>query len=92
MHQDISLIFECFSLSQTSLVFKFNVVLIEFFSSLFIYLLPVDILCIMKFTQYLYVFFIRTSKILMRLNDAFCEGLQSQNVITFYFPWNIGTC
>ena len=41
--------------------------------------------------QYLYAFFIRTSKILMRLHIVFCKGLQPQNVI-FYFLRNISTC
>ena len=48
----------CFSFSQASLVFKFNLTLI------------------LNFIQYLYAFFIRTSKIFMSLNIVFCEGLQ----------------
>ena len=48
-------------------------------------LIPFDILCILKFLLYLYVFFIRTSKIFMSFNVVFCEGLRPQNVIIFIF-------
>ena len=54
-------------------------ILNNFRHNLFIFL-PFDILCILKFIQYLYAFFIRTSIILMRLNDVFCKGLQPENV------------
>ena len=47
--------------------------------------LPFDILCILKFMQYLYTFFIGTSKTLMRLNVGFYEGLQPQDVIFLFF-------
>ena len=61
LHQDIELIIVCFSFSQTSLVFKFNLMLIEQFLLQFIYL-SVFWYCILKFIQYLYAFFIRASK------------------------------
>ena len=50
-----------------------------------IFLLPLNIMCILKFIQYLYNFFIRTNNILMRFNVVFCEGLQPQNVIIILF-------
>ena len=61
LHQDIELIIVCFSFTQTSLVFKFNLMLIEQFLPQFIYL-SIFWYCILKFIQYLYAFFIRASK------------------------------
>ena len=61
LHQHIELIIVCFSFSQTSLVSKFNLMLIEQFLPQFIYL-SIFWYCILKFIQYLYAFFIRASK------------------------------
>ena len=83
LHQDIYLIIVCFSFSQTSLVFKFNLIFIKWFLSRFIYL-PTFWYCILKFIQYLYTFFIRASKTFMRLNVVFCEGLLPQNDIFLF--------
>ena len=59
----------------------------------FPFYLSIDIQCILKLIQYLYDFFIRTSKILMRFNVVFCEDLQPQNVMGFFdFTWSIRTC
>ena len=71
-------------LSQTSLVFKFNLMLIEQFLPQFIYL-SIFWYCILKFIQYLYAFFIRASKFSWASMLFFCEGLQLQNVIIFLF-------
>ena len=84
LHQDIELIIVCFSFSQTSLVFKFNLMLIEQFSPQFIYL-SIFWYCILNFIQYLYAFFIRASKFSWASMLFFCEGLQLQNVIIFLF-------
>ena len=84
LHQDIELIIVCFSFSQTSLVFKFNLMLIELFLPQFIYL-SIFWYCILKFIQYLYAFFIRASKFSWASMLFFCEGLQLQNVIIFLF-------
>ena len=84
LYQDIKLIIVCFSLSQTSLVFQFNPMLIEqslpqsICLSIFWY-------CIFKFFQYLYAFFIATSKFSWASILLFCEGLQLQNVIISLF-------
>ena len=90
LHQDIELIIVCFSFSQTSLVFKFNLMLIEQFLPQFIYL-SIFWYCILKFIHYLYAFFIRASKIFMRLNVVFCESLQPHNVI-FLVAMMLSTC
>ena len=82
LHQDIELFILCFSFSQTSLVFKFNLMLIEQFLPQFIYL-SIFWYCILKFIQYLYAFFIRASKFSWASMLFFCEGLQLENV---YFP------
>ena len=84
LHQDIELIIVCFSFSQTNLVFKFNLMLIEQFLPQFIYL-SIFWYCILKFIQYLYAFFIRASKFSWASMLFFCEGLQLQNVIIFLF-------
>ena len=84
LHQDIELIIVCFSFSQTSLVFKFNLMLIEQFLPQFIYL-SIFWYCILKFIHYLYAFFIRASKFSWASMLFFCEGLQLQNVIIFLF-------
>ena len=73
-----------FSFTQTSLVFKFNLMLIEQFLPQFIYL-SIFWYCILKFIQYLYAFFIRASKFSWASMLFFCEGLQLQNVIIFLF-------
>ena len=88
LHQDIELIIVCFFFSQTSLVFKFNLIFIKWFLSRFIHL-PTFWYCILKFIQYLYTFFIRASKFSWASILLFCEGLQLQNVIIFL--WNIST-
>ena len=85
LHQDIELIIVCFSFSQTSLVFKFNLMLIEqFFATIY---LPFNLLI-----WYLEVhpvplrFFHKSQEIFMSLNVVFlCESLQLQNVIIFLF-------
>ena len=80
------------SLSQTSLVFKFNLLLIEWFLPQFIYL-STFWYCILKFIPYLYALFIRASKFSWASMLLFCEGLQLQVVnMFFYFRWNISTC
>ena len=84
LHQDIELIIVCFSFSQTSLVFKFNLMLIEQFLPQFIYL-SIFWYCILKFIHYLYAFFIRASKFSWASMIFFFEGLQLQNVIIFLF-------
>ena len=84
LHQDIELIIVCFSFSQTSLVFKFNLMLIEQFLPQFIYL-SIFWYCILKFIHYLYAFFIRASKFSWASMFFFFEGLQLQNVIIFLF-------
>ena len=84
LHQGIELIIVCFSFSQTSLVSKFNLMLIEQFLPQFIYL-SIFWYCILKFIQYLYAFFIRASKFSWASMLLFCEGLQLQNVIIFLF-------
>ena len=61
LHQDIELIIVCFSFSQTSLVFKFNLMLIEWFLPQFIYL-STFWYCVLKFIPYLYALFIRARK------------------------------
>ena len=86
LHQDIGLIVVCFSFSQTSLVFKFNLMLIEQFLPQFIYFSQF-------YLPFFYAFFIRASKSSWASMFFFCEGgLQLQNVIIFYFPWNISAC
>ena len=90
LHQNIELIIACFSFSQTNLVFKFNLMLIEQFLPQFIYL-SIFWYCILKFIQYLYAFLIRTSKFSWASMLFFCEGLQPQNVIIFLFSMN-STC
>ena len=74
--QDIELIIVCFSVSQISVVFKFNLMLIEQFLPQFIYL-SVLWYCILKFMQYLWASML-----------FLCEDLQLRNVIIFLF-WNI---
>ena len=64
--------------------FKFNLMLIEQFLPQFIYL-SIFWYCILKFIQYLYAFFIRASKFSWASMLFFCEGLQLQNVIIFFF-------
>ena len=84
LHQDIELIIVCFSFSQTSLVFKFNPMLIEQFLPQFIYF-SIFWYCILKFIQCLYAFFIRASKFSWASIFFFvCGGLQLQNVIIFH--------
>ena len=71
-------------LSQTSLVFKFNLLLIEWFLPQFIYL-SAFWYCISKFIPYLYALFIRASKFSWASMLFFCEGLQLQIVMFFLF-------
>ena len=88
LHQDIELIIVCFSFSQTNLVFKFNLMLIEQFLPQFIYL-SIFWYCILKFIQYLYAFFIRASKFSWAsMLFFFCYKM----LFYFHFPWNISTC
>ena len=85
LHQDIELIIVCFSFSQTSLVFKFNLMLIEQFLPRFIHL-SIFWYWVLKFIQYFYAFFKRASKFSSASMLFFCEGgLQLQNVIIFLF-------
>ena len=73
---DILLVVIGFFFSQTNLIFKSNPVFVDilgsFCHSLFIFF-PFDfyLYLILKFIQCLYVFFIKTSKVLMRLNVLF---------------------
>ena len=91
LHQDIELIIVCFSFSQTSLVFKFNLMLIEQFLTQFIYL-SVFLCCILKFIQYLYAFFIRDSKFSWAPMLFFVKVYSYKMLLHLYFPWNISTC
>ena len=83
LHQDIELIIVCFSFTQTSLVFKFNLMLTEQFLPQFIYL-SIFWYCILKFIQYLGSFFIRASKFSRASMLFFWEGLQLQNIIFLF--------
>ena len=78
LHQGIELIIVCFSFSQTSLVSKFNLMLIEHFLPQFIYF-SIFWYSILKFVQYLYDFFISACKFSWAAMLFFCEGLQLQN-------------
>ena len=92
LHQDIELIIVCFSFSQTSLVFEFKLMLIEWFLPQFIYLSSFWY-CFLKFIPYLYALFIRAGKFSWTSMLLLCEGLQPQVVnMFFYFRWNISTC
>ena len=93
LHQDIWLIIVCFSFSQTSLVFKFILMLIQWFLPQFIYL-STFWYCVLKFSPYLYALFIRASKFSWAsILFFFCDGLQLQIVnMFFYFPWNVSAC
>ena len=92
LRRDIWLIIVHFSFSHTSLVFEFNIVFVDriIFATIYFpfYLL---IFCILKFIKYLYAFFTRSSKILMKLNVAFWSFTFTKHYF-FYFPWNICTC
>ena len=91
LHQGIELIIVCFSFSQTSLVSKFNLMLIEQFLPQFIYL-SIFWYCILKFIQYLYAFFIRASKFSWAWMLFFVKVYGYKMLFYFYFPWNISTC
>ena len=67
-NQNISLINEFFFLSQTNLVFNFNLVLIEWFSPQFISLFTFWYVVYLGVLSSASTFFIRICKILMRLN------------------------
>ena len=86
LHQELIIVY--YSFSQTSLVFKLSLKLIEQFLPQLVYL-SIFRCCILKFIQYLYTFFIRASKFSWASILLFCEGLQLQNVIIFL--WNIST-
>ena len=79
-----------FFFSQTNLVFRFHLVLIGtwiIFATVYLsftFWLSFDILWIAKFTQCLYTFFTRASKILTRLNVLFFESFQPQNDLTMF--------
>ena len=83
-----------FFFSQTNLLLKYNLMLIRTFSStIYLPLFYFDILCILKFVQYFYALFIRTSKVLMRLNILFLEVYScNMFLLCSYFLWNISTC
>ena len=81
--QDISLIIVCFFFTQINLVLKLNLVLIRSFSPKFICIFTFDIMCVFEFIQSLHVFFIKTSKILMRLKVVFAD-LQPQNILIIF--------
>ena len=53
---------------------------------------PLDILCILEFTQCLYAFFIRTSKVLMTLNVFLKVYSRKTFLLCSYFVLNIRTC
>ena len=84
LHQDIELIIVCFSFSQTSLVFKFNPMLIEQFLPQFIYF-SIFWYCILKFFQYLHTFLKTASNFSWASMLCFCESSQLQNVMIFLF-------
>ena len=94
LYQDVLLIIAFFVLSPVSLDFKFNLVLIEQFLPQFIYLF------IFWYSVYLGVhpvplrFFIKTRKILMRLNVFSTPKVWSRKMFLLcsYFLWNIRTC
>ena len=69
--------------NQKNLVFKFNLVLIEKFSPQFIYLFTFQYSAYLEVIQCFYAFFIRTSKISMRLL-VFFEALQPQTVLIMF--------
>ena len=78
---DISLVFIRFFFSQTNLVFKSNPLFINLLIFTFI-------LRILKFIQCLYVFFIKTSKVLIRFNVLFVRFSSSKCCyVMSYFPW-----
>ena len=51
-----------------------------------------DILCILKFMQYLYIFCRRTVKFWWASKLVFKEVDSRKMLLLFYFPWNIRTC
>ena len=91
LHQDIELFILCFSFSQTSLVFKFNLMMVEHFLPQFIYF-SIFWYCILKFIQCLYAFFIRASKFSWASVLFFVKVYSYKMLLYFYFPWNISTC
>ena len=93
LHSNPSLVFEehcctktfhLFLYAHINLVCKFHIVLFRSFLPQFIYLFT------FWYSVYLGVnlepsrFFIKTSKVLMRLNVVFLEGLQAQNVLIMF--------
>ena len=91
LHQDIKRIILCFSFSQTSLVFKFNLMMVEQFLPQFIYF-SIFWYCILKFIQCLYAFFIRASKFSWASMLFFVKVYSYKMLLYFYSPWNISTC
>ena len=78
----------------TNLVFKFNIVLIGIFSDnfnhnlLFAFSLTVYISLILKFIQCLTLFFLRNSKILMRLGVLFLKVFSFKMLCSYFFMKN----
>ena len=81
----ISLVVILFFFSQTNLAFKYNPLFIDILIFTFI-------LRIFKFIQCLYVFFIKTSKVLIRFNVLFVRFSSSKCFVMSCFPWKTLTC
>ena len=80
LHQDIWLIIVCFSFSQTNLDFALNLIFVTIYLPFYL-----SIFCVFWSSSSTPSLFMRTNKILMRLNVVFYEGLQPQNVSFLYF-------
>ena len=76
-----------FSVSQTNLVLKFNLVLIEDFSPQFLYLL---IFCVSWSLSSVSTLFL-LEPVNFWWDLCLFYGLQPQNVLCSYFPWNMRT-
>ena len=84
-HRNISLIIVCFFFSQINLVFINLISGVDevIFRTIYLPFSFFDILCMLKLTQCLQAFFIRTMSTLTRLN-IFFEDLQPKNVLIMY--------
>ena len=92
LHQEMLLLYASLSITQTLVL---NLTLCwssNFHNNLFSFSHSY-VLCILKIIQYLYAFFIRTSKIMMRPSFVFLWRFTAAKFYCFfYFPWNIRTC
>ena len=94
---DISLVVIHFFFSQTNLVFKYNPLTHWIvFAAVYLHcylLIFIFILQILKFTQCLFAFFIKTSKVLIRVKVLFVRFSSSKCCYAMsYFPWKKFTC